>query len=223
MQEYEAFKKIIVNDYPYEKTINDEYFYSVFKKIYAEIVDEHSNIQNNYYSRNGKGILNLLYLDHFLILCHRLSNYIYNEGLERHLSDAIYYSSRIRTSTDIFYRAKIGKYFMPSHPLGTVIDSHSTYGMCFKLYNNVHIGPYDILGKESSEWKHPKFGDGVTILGGASVFGNTVIGDNVIISVKSTLINEQIPSNCIVTGISPNIVVIPNPHDNLSIIKNNRC
>lgn len=218
MREYEAFKAIVTNDYPYPTIFDDKYFFNIFENVYLEVVEEHSCISNRYYSNNGKGILNLLYMDHFLILCHRLANYIYRKGLDTNLSDAIYYSARMRTSTDIFYRAEIGKYFMPVHPLGCVIDSHSKYGMGFRLYNGVHIGPYDIINKDPSEWKHPKFGDGVILLAGSSVYGNTVIGDNVIVSTKSVIINEEIPSDCIVIGSSPRLVVMPNTQNNLGII-----
>jgi serine O-acetyltransferase len=218
-KEYDAFKKIVESDYPYPSLFKDEYFFDIFKKIYLEILEEHSHISNNYYSIKGRGILNLLFMDHFLILCHRLAHYIYIKGLDIALSEAIYYSARLRTSTDIFYRANIGKYFMPTHPLGSVIDSHSTYGIGFKLYNGVHIGPYDIVGKDFSNWKHPKFGDGVILFGGSSVYGETIIGDNVIVSAGSLIINEEIPSDCIVMGSSPRLMVKPNTQNNLSIIK----
>lgn len=39
------------------------------------------------------------------------------------------------------------------------------------------------------------------------VLGNTKIGNNVIISANSYLINEEIPDNCIVFGQIPNIVI----------------
>lgn len=219
MKEYEAFKKIIVTDYPYPLLCDDEYFFNIFKKVYIDVIEEHSHICNKYYSIDGKGFLNLLYMDHFLILCYRLAHCLYIEYADKYLADAIYYSARIRTSTDIFYSAKIGKYFMPTHPLGSVIDSHSTYGIGFKLYNGVHIGPYDIIGKDPLLWEHPKFGDGVILLAGSSVYGNTEIGDNVVVSAKSIIINEKIPANCIVMGASPRLTVIPNKQDNLCIIK----
>ena len=89
----------------------------IFKKVYIEVIEEHSHICNNYYAIGGKGFLNLLYMDHFLILCYRVAHCLYIEYSDTYLADAIYYSARVRTSTDIFYRAKIGKYFMPTHHL----------------------------------------------------------------------------------------------------------
>ena len=219
IKEYKAFKKIVKSDCPYPISLDNGYFFNIFSKVYLETIEEHSHIANNYYSINGKGVLNLLFMDHYLILCHRLAHYIYKQQLDMDIADAIYYSARVRTSTDIFYRANIGKYFMPTHPLGSVIDSHSTYGEGFKLYNGVHIGPYDILEKDPLKWEHPKFGDGVILLAGSSVYGNTVIGDNVIVSAKSIIINEEIPSNCIVIGSSPRLMVKPNSQNNLRIIK----
>lgn len=41
----------------------------------------------------------------------------------------------------------------------------------------------------------------------ATILGNTIIGNNVIISADTYLINEVIPDNSIVFGKSPNIVI----------------
>jgi serine O-acetyltransferase len=86
-----------------------------------------------------------------------------------------------------------------------VIDSHAKYGKMFRFYNGVHIGPYSIVGNEPSEWIHPVFGDYVTMYNGAKVFGKTVVGNNVIISPNTIVINETIPDNCVVSGKSPNL------------------
>ena len=157
-------------------------------------------------------------MDHYLILCYRFSNSLYLSCIKADLADAVYYSCRIRTSTDIFYRSVIGDYFLPSHPIGAVIDSKATYGIGLRLYNGVHIGPYGIDGKPPSEWIHPVIGDGVIIYAKSSIYGETVIGNNVTISPGTTIVNETIPNDCIVFGCSPELKAIPNKHNNLGII-----
>lgn len=83
--------------------------------------------------------------------------------------------------------------FLPSHPLGAVIDSKSTYGIGLRLYNGVLIGPYGIDGKPPSEWVHPVIRDGVILYAHSKVYGKTVIGNNVTVSPGTVIVNEDIP------------------------------
>ena len=215
---FDAFKAVVIADYPYEvgDAFNQSVVIDCFADTYSEVVRQHSKIQNNYFSRNGEGYINLAYLDHFLILCLRLSKALVS--VDQSLADAIYYSCRVRTSTDVYYRIEIGDYFMPSHPIGAVVDSKATYGKGFRLYNGVHVGPHGIVGQHFSEWVHPVIGDGVIAFANSSIYGKTVIGNNVTISPGSTIINESIPDNCVVFGSTPELKVIPNKFNNLDII-----
>ncbi len=217
--QYKAFISILVKDTPYSLDVNtfDNEFEEVFLHTYSDLIRQHSKTNNSYYSHEGRGFVNLLYMDHFLILCYRFSHALYVSAIKTEIADAIYYSCRLRTSTDIFYRSDIGDFFLPSHPLGTVIDSKATYGIGFRLYNGVHIGPYGIGGKPPSEWVHPVIGDGVIVFANSSIYGNTVVGNNVTISPGTTIVNETIPNNCIVFGASPNLKAVPNKHNNLEI------
>lgn len=218
-RQYKAFKKLILNDYPYELEINDNELFTVFKEIYNDVCRQHSKIENKYFSNQSEGIIDFKYLDHYLIFCFRMANYIYKNGINLELADAIYYSSRIRTGTDLYYTASIDEYFFPVHSIGAIIDSHTEYGKLFRVYHGVHVGPYNIQGVDPKDQKHPKIGNGVILLGKSSVYGDTQIGDNVIVSVGSVIINEKIPSNCIVIGQSPNLYVLPNKFSNFDLLK----
>ena len=202
---YMATKKCIVSDYPYDLDWNDEVLYKLFIDTYNAIIEEHSHINNSYYSDDEGGKLMLNYLDHYAIFCFRFAKRLHKEGLIQ-IADATYYSMRIRCSIDLYYTSNIGECFMPVHALGTIMDSHAIYGRHFKIYDGCHIGPYSIVGKEPKEWVHPTFGDYVTMLAHSTVYGNSVIGNNVIISAGTNIINEEIPDNCIVSGSSPNLV-----------------
>lgn len=218
-REYSAFKKMVTNDFPYEIQINDIEVYHVFQEIYTKIKIQHSKIKNKFFSGNNKnGLLDFKFLDHYLIFCFRIANHIYKNYENLELCEAIYYSSKIRTNTDLYYTTEIGDYFIPAHSLGTVMDSRAEYGKLFKIYNGVHIGPYNIQGVESKDWKHPKIGDGVTLLANSSVYGKTEIGNNVIVSVGAKIINEKIPNNCVVIGQSPNLFVIPIIENNFDLL-----
>lgn len=201
---YNGIKKCVNNDFPFRLIWDDKEVYPFFEECYSGVLEEHSHINNSYYSNEQGGIIRLEYIDHYVILCYRFSNRLGRVG-RSDLADAVYYSMRVRGAIDLYYRTEIGRCFMPVHALGTVMDSHAVYGEYFKVYNGCHIGPYSFLGKDAAEWEHPVFGDFVTMLGHSKVFGASKIGTNVIISAQTLVINEEIPDNCIVSGSSPNL------------------
>ena len=229
-QNFSGLVKSVISDYPYplhtyfndakpNEPLSDlqNQVYTLFKSVFSDLIRQHGLIKNTVYSRDGVGYIDLKYLDHYLILCHRFANQIFRSGLHQEVADAVYYSSRIRTSSDFFYRTEIGECFMPVHPIGTLIDSHAIYGKGLKIYNGVHIGPNKAFGIKPSEMTHPQFGDGVILLANSTIYGNTKIGNNVIVSARSVIIDEEIPSNCIVMGESPNLKALPNKHNNLGL------
>lgn len=203
-EDYLGLKKCVLNDYPYIVDWKDSIVMPIFESTYSNVLDQHSKIRNAYYSNGKNGRIMLNFMDHYVILAFRFSHNLWKAGYQT-LAECVYYSLRVRGSIDLFYTTEIGPFLMPSHALGTVIDSHVHYGKLLKIYNGVHIGPYNIVGKAPKEWEHPQIGDYVTILNGAKIFGNTVIGNNVIVSVNTLIINEEIPDNCIVSGSSPNL------------------
>ncbi len=218
-KDYEALKKCILQDYPFEYEWNDDEYYEIFDKCYNAILHDHAQINNPYYSNESGGFIRLQYLDHYVILCHRYANILWKSG-KNEAAEVVYYSLRVRGGLDLFYRTEFGPCFMPVHALGAVIDSHSKYGKCFKFYDGVHIGPYSIAGVHPSKWKHPEFGDFVTVLAHCKIYGKTRIGNNVIVASGTTLINAKVPDNCIVTGTSPDLYFIPLKVSNEEILRN---
>ena len=202
---YLALKKCVLNDYPYEIEWDDKIVTPIFEEVHDSILEQHANINEKYYSNNGKGTISLNYLDHYVILAYRLAHTLWKSGYS-FLSDAIYYSMRVRGGIDLYYTTELGPYFMPAHSLGTCMDAHAKYGKLLQIYNGCHLGPYNIVGKDPKDWKHPILGDYVTMLSGSRIYGDSIIGNNVLLSVNTVVINEEIPDNCIVSGISPNLV-----------------
>lgn len=216
---YQAVKKCVINDYPFEISWDDTVLFPLFEETYDMVLEDHSHINNSYYSNNDGGVIRLEYLDHYVILCYRFANALWKAALSE-IADAVYYSMRVRGSIDLYYRTEIGRCFIAAHALGTAMDAHSTYGAFFRIYNGCHIGPFSLFGKKPSEWVHPKFGNFVTMLAHSKVYGQTVIGNNVIISAQTLIINETIPDNCIVSGSSPNLFFKPLKPGSQGISKN---
>ena len=65
-REYESFVRIVCNDSPYD--IKDYFMEQdvkeLFIDVYNNVIKQHSKIRDKYYSKNGKGIINMLFLDH---------------------------------------------------------------------------------------------------------------------------------------------------------------
>ena len=204
-ENYYAVKKCVLNDYPYNIEWDDIVVRPIFDFVFNDVLGQHAHIMNKYYSKDGEGLIMLEYMDHYVELLFRFANKLWKVGMEN-LAELVYYSSRIRGSIDCFYKSEIPDFFMPVHAIGSVMDMHAQYGKLFQIYNGCHIGPYNIH-EDPSLWVHPQFGNGVRLLSGVHIYGNTTIGNNVIVSVNSLLINEDIPDNCIVMGSSPNLVI----------------
>lgn len=215
---YHGLKKCVLMDYPYQIDWDDDSFRQLFHICHTKLLEEHSRIANPYYSNTEGGIIRLDFLDHYVILCFRFSKLLADSGYVKH-ADAVYYSLRMRGGIDLYYRANIGAYFIPTHALSAVLDSHSKYGVLFKVYNGVHIGPYSIIGNNPQTWEHPEFGDYVTILAHSKIYGNTKIGNNVIVAANTVIVNEEIPDNCIVSGVSPNLYFMPLKVKNSVLLK----
>ena len=60
---------------------------------------------------------------------------------------------------------------------------------------------------------YPTFGTSVFMLSNSKVIGDCVIGDNVIISAGTYIKDASIPSNSLVFGESPNLIIKENRED----------
>ena len=217
-ENYKAFSKIIINDYPYK--INhyfaDKYVIKIFTQTFNDLLKQHSKIRDKYYSHQNKGILDLAFIDHFLILTFRLSFLFSKEKKYTELAKAIFYSSRFRTGCNIFYKANINKYFWPIHPYGTNISQHVRFGKGLQIYHNVTIGPYDLEDPVTTKKRTKiKIGDWVIVFGNSKIMGNSVIGDNVILGIGSKIVNRNVPSNTtVITTENGKTIFLPNKYNN---------
>ncbi len=214
---YNMLTKSLTNDCPYDikHLLDESLLLPMFKSVFLKILSEHSKLKNSFYSRDGCGIYDPLYLDHYLILCYRFARTLYEAGNDE-LAKVVYYSSRIRCSVDIFYKTDIGSHFIPVHPFGTVISPHSIYGKGLVLYHNVLIGHYN-ANTPSEELKRPVIGDGVRIYSHSRVMGNSKIGNNVTISMGTTIIDRDIPDNSkVLTANNGRLIILKNERDNFS-------
>ncbi len=112
------------------------------------------------------------------IAVHRIANTMWRLDvplIPRMMSEQVH----SRTGIDIHPGATIGDSFFIDHGTGVVIGETSEIGSHVKLYQGVTLGALSVRNgaERSSERRHPKLEDDVTIYAGATILGgDTVIG-----------------------------------------------
>lgn len=137
----------------------------------------------------------------WMIFLYRVSRILYKRN---HISDAdiVYYLNKVMHSTDWFYEIDLPVFFFAEHPLGSVLGK-AKYSDHFFVYQGTTVGGSYRHGKLF----YPEIGSMVVLYANSSVIGNSVVGNNVIISANCHIVNELVPDNCIVFGNSPNLVI----------------
>ena len=158
-----------------------------------------SKNENKYYSRNGETYFNPFHSGQYTVFLYYFSNTIFKKTNNQiRLADKVYYLNKLMNSCDLFYEVEFPKYFMLDQPVGSVIG-RAKIGNFFKFTQNCTVG--------NNKNIFPTIGENVTMTANSMVFGNSKIGDNVIIGVGACVKDEDIPDNSIVFGSSPNLII----------------
>lgn len=107
-------------------------------------------------------------------------------------------------SVDWYYEIKLPSYFGVEHPLSSVLG-RADYSDGLIIYQGCTVG--GSRGVNDNFIIYPKLGKNLIMYSNTTVLGNSNIGDNVVLATGTTVVNQDIPSNCIVFGSSPNLVI----------------
>ena len=151
--------------------------------------------------KDGNMVFDPMYTGTWAIFLYKLSRLLFLEGNNKE-AECIYYLNKVLHSVDWFYQTELPLHFMAEHLLGSVLG-RARYSDYLFVYQGTTIGG----NRKGDALYYPKVGENVVLYANATVLGNTLIGNNVIISAKTYIINENIPNNCIVFGHSPNIII----------------
>jgi serine O-acetyltransferase len=158
---------------------------------------------NKYLRKNGELVFSPLHTVTWTLFLYRLSRELAVSGALRE-ADSVYYLNKIMNSVDWYHAIELPVYMMAEHPVGSILG-RAKYGEYFSVLQGTTVGGngYDPDGNPY----YPTIGRCCTMYANSTMLGKCVIGDNVLISAGAYLINEVIPSNCIVFGKSPDIIV----------------
>lgn len=134
-----------------------------------------------------------------VLLNHRLGKFFYKQKnvFLRQIAHRYKYKLITKRNCDISYNASIGKGLRLPHPLGIVIGNGVVIGDNVMIFQQVTFGSH---GKKNSEMCYPVIANNVKIYAGAKIIGGVKVGENSIIG-ANTLVNKDVPANCIAYGI----------------------
>ena len=171
-----------------------------------------SHLKNKYYQEGG---VIPTHSGKYFTFLYFLANTIYKEEIvngivnptSRQLCDKLYCINKMLNMCEAYYEIEMPEIFFVEHPLGTVLG-RAKYGNRFTVYQGCTVGANE-LGQ------YPTIGNNVILFSDAKVLGNSNIGDNVIVAANTYIKDEDIPSNCIVFGQTPQIVIKTNQNEKI--------
>ena len=159
------------------------------------------NSNKYYWKMNDTGItesyFNPYHSAQYTIFLYYFSNTIFKIG-NKILADKIYYLNKIMNGCDIYHEVELPDIFSLDHPVGSVIGRA-------KYENNFTFGQNCTVG--NNKGIYPIIGFSVKMCSGTSIIGNCNIGNNVILGAGTLVKDQDIPSNSIVFGSSPNLII----------------
>lgn len=133
-----------------------------------------------------------------MIFLYYASAYIYKNLKNESLASKVYYLNKMLNAVDLFYAIELPDIFFAEHPLAAVMG-RAKYADNFFFYQNTTVG--------GNKKMYPTIGKNVILYANATVLGNSIIGNNCLISACSYIKDEKIPDYTIVYGKSPNLVL----------------
>ncbi len=155
--------------------------------------------KSKYFSRNGAIYFNPFHSVQYAIFLYYLSNSI--AALDKDfgsLADRIYYLNKSLNGLDLFYEVEMPNVFYFDHPVGSVMG-RAKYGELFSFAQCCTVG--------NNKGNYPVLGRNVQMFPGSKIVGDCRIGDCVVLSANSYIIDTDIPSFSLVFGESPNLTV----------------
>lgn len=162
-------------------------------------------LRAKYFQDDGESVFNHLHTDQYAMFLYFVANSIFRMRGDLGVASRVYALNKALHGIDVFYEVELPSVFCFQHPVGTVLG-RARYGEYFFVYQRCSVG-------SSVAHDYPTLGRGVVMFGGAAVIGKCVVGDNVWLSVNATVVDGVVPSDSIVFGQSPNLVVKPAKRD----------
>lgn len=155
--------------------------------------------KNKYYKKNDEVVFSIYHSGQYCVFLYFLSHEIFlNRPDCRVLADKVYYLNKALNGLDLYYEIAMPDVFHLDHPVGSVLG-RATYGEGFTFSQLCTVG--------NNKGVFPVLGRNVIMYSGSKIIGSCNIGDNVDIAANTYVKDADIPSNSIVFGASPDLVI----------------
>lgn len=138
----------------------------------------------------------------YAVFLYHMSRVAYETDKNGENAEKFFCLNKILNSVDIFYAVELPSVWCGEHLLGSVLG-RAKYSDYFFFYQGCTVGG----SFKDGAINYPEIGEHVIMFSNSKILGRSKIGNNVIISANTYIINEDIPDNCIVFGQSPDIVI----------------
>lgn len=162
------------------------------------------DLKNKYFKKDGSAFFSSTHTAQYTIYLYFLSRALKAEAKNDMLAAGVYALNKMLHNVDLFYEVELPPIFYLDHPLGTVIG-RASFSNYFQFRQNCTVG--------NNHGIFPVFGVNVHLWSGVTIVGNCRIGDHVVFSAGTYVKDQDIPSNCIVFGRSPNLEIKPRDPD----------
>ena len=166
-------------------------------------------IDNKYFKlETGEVKFNPFHSVQYMTFLYIMANELYRNGVSSILCDKLYYLNKTMNGLDMFYAIELPEVWSAEHPVGSVLG-RAKYGEGFFFYQGCTVG-----GNRSKDGVlyYPVIGRNVRMYANSSLIGKCNVGDNVILGAGALVKDTDIPSNSIVFGQSPNLIIKENKH-----------
>lgn len=170
---------------------------SLSKRVIYRLEKNFKMNPNKYNSRDNETYFNIFHSGQYCIYLYYLSNEVWKLG-NSILADKIYYLNKIMNGLDLFYEVELPDYFSLDHPVGSVIG-RAHYSNGFSFSQNCTVG--------NNKGIYPILGENFSMCANSMIIGNCRVGNNVTLGAGTLVKDQDIPSNSLVFGHSPNLII----------------
>lgn len=171
--------------------------HKIIGRVFQRLEKNFSHNHNKYYSLDGEVYFNPFHSGQYCVYLYYLSNEVWR-AQNSLLADKVYYLNKIMNGLDLFYQVKLPDFFMLDHPVGSVIG-RGNYSNGFSFGQNCTVG--------NNNGIYPTIGNNFRMCANSAILGNCHVGNNVTLGAGAIVKDQDIPSNSLVFGQSPNLVI----------------
>ena len=179
------------NFFPDDEAKVDKAFMSAVDSALSSVEHSFKNINNKYYFDGVDVLFNHRNSDQFCVFLYWLSRATALDFERVDVAEKVYLLNKALNGIDAFYEVQLPAIFAVVHPLGTVLG-RAEYKDFLLVYQRCGVG--------TNKGRQPRLGRYLTLHPGASVLGDSNIGDFCSVGADSLVLDCDLPNGATFVG-----------------------